>query len=68
MKTRAGTIVWGAILLAVAALFLVPAFVDLSGIGGGVIAAVAVASLGGLLVLGGIVAAVVRSARSSATE
>ncbi|MCY7326236.1 MAG: hypothetical protein LH605_08920 [Microbacteriaceae bacterium] len=65
MKTRSTTIVWGAILIGFAALFLVGTFVDLSGFSGGVVTAVAVASLGGMLVLAGIIAAVVRSGRNS---
>jgi len=65
MKTRSTTIVWGAILIGFAALFLVGTFVDLSGFSGGVITAVAIASLGGMLVLGGVIAAVVRSGRGS---
>lgn len=63
MKTRPATIVWGAILIGFATLFLVGTFVDLSGFSGGVITAVAIASLGGMLVLGGLTAAVVRSGR-----
>ena len=65
MKTRPATIVWGAILIGFATLFLVGTFVDLSGFSGGVITAVAIASLGGMLVLGGVIAAVVRSGRES---
>ena len=61
MKTRTTTIVWGAILIGFAALFLIGTFVDLSGFSGGVIAAVVIASIGGLLVVGGSVAAVVRA-------
>ncbi|MET3769751.1 uncharacterized membrane protein YhaH (DUF805 family) [Marisediminicola sp. UYEF4] len=65
MKTRTTTIVWGAILIGFATLFLVGTFVDLSGFSGGVITAVAIAALGGMLVLGGVIAAVVRSGRGS---
>ncbi|GAB3139956.1 hypothetical protein [Marisediminicola antarctica] len=65
MKTRSSTIVWGAILIGFATLFLVGTFVDLSGFSGGVVAAVAIASVGGMLVLGGIIAAVVRSGRTT---
>ncbi len=65
MKTRSTTIVWGAILIGFATLFLVGAFVDLSGFSGEVVAVVAIASVGGMLVLGGIIAAVVRSGRDS---
>jgi len=65
MKTRSTTIVWGAILIGFAALFLVGTFVDLSSFSGGVITAVAVASLGGLLVLGGVIGAVVRAGRTT---
>ena len=67
MKTRASTTVWGAILIGVAAMFLIGTFVDLSGFSGGVITAVAIASLGTLLVLGGIIAAVARSGRDEST-
>jgi len=65
MKTRSTTIVWGAILIGFAALFLVGTFVDLSSFSSGVISAVVIASVGGLLVLGGIIGAVVRSGRDS---
>ena len=65
MKTRSITIVWGAILIGFATLFLVGTFVDLSSFSSGVISAVVIASVGGLLVLGGIIGAVVRSGRNS---
>ena len=68
MKTRSTPMIWGAILISVAALFLVATFVDLSGFSRGVITAAAVAALGGLLVLGGIIAAVARSRRPRSTE
>ena len=63
MKTRIHTVVWGVLLVGIAALFLVGTLVDLSLFNPAVVVAVAVASLGTLLVLGGAAAALIRASR-----
>lgn len=54
MKTRIHTIIWGALLLGIAALFLVGSLVDLSGVNPALIVVIAAVSLGTLLVLAAI--------------
>ncbi len=57
---RVGTVIWGFILLGIAALFFTFAQLDLSGINPGVVAAWVVIGIGALAILGGLVGAAVR--------
>jgi len=67
LKPRAGTIVWGSILLVVAVVTIVASQLDL---GGATPEAVvwSVVAFGAVLVLAGIVTAIVRATRSGRTE
>jgi hypothetical protein len=63
MKTRIHTIIWGALLLGIAALFLVGSLVDLSGLNPALIVVIAGVGLGTLLVLAAILGTVLRIGR-----
>jgi hypothetical protein len=57
---RVGTVIWGFILLGIAALFFAMARLDLSEVSPGVIAAWVVIGIGALAVVGGLIGAIVR--------
>ncbi|MET1044011.1 MAG: hypothetical protein ABWX59_07805 [Microbacteriaceae bacterium] len=63
MKTRIHTIVWGALLLGIATLFLVGSLVDLSGLNPALIVVTGAAGLGTLLVSAAILGTVLRLGR-----
>jgi hypothetical protein len=63
MKTRIHTIIWGALLLGIATLFLVGSLVDLSGLNPALIVVIAAVGLGTLLVLAAILGTVLRLGR-----
>jgi hypothetical protein len=58
---RAGTVIWGVIMVAVAAMFFATAQLNLNQVSGWVILAWGVLALGAVLVIGGVIAAVTRS-------
>ena len=57
---RAGTVTWGVIMVAIAAMFFATAQVDLDEVSGWVILAWGILALGAVLVVGGLIAAVTR--------
>lgn len=57
---RAGTVTWGVIMVAIAAMFFATAQVDLDKVSGWVILAWGVLALGAVLVVGGLIAALAR--------
>ncbi|WP_167137112.1 hypothetical protein [Diaminobutyricimonas sp. TR449] len=63
MKTRIHTIIWGALLLGIATLFLVGSLVDLSGLNPALIVVIAAVGLGTLLILAAILGTVLRLGR-----
>jgi hypothetical protein len=67
MKTRIHTIVWGALLLGIATMFLVGSLVDLSGLNPALIVVIAAVGLGTLLVVAAILGSVLRIGRKPDT-
>ncbi|WP_166876108.1 MULTISPECIES: hypothetical protein [unclassified Salinibacterium] len=63
MKTRVSTIVWGCFILAVAAAFLVGSLADLSALNPTVLVVGAIGGIGAVLVLGGILGLILKTAR-----
>lgn len=59
---RAGTVIWGVIMVAIAAMFFATAQADLDEVSGWVILAWGVLALGAVLVVGGVIAALTRRA------
>jgi hypothetical protein len=57
---RAGTVIWGVILVAVAAMYFATAQADLDEVSGWVILAWGILALGAVLVVGGLIAAASR--------
>ena len=57
---RAGTVIWGVILVAIAAMYFAITQVDLDEVSGWVILAWSILALGAVLVVGGLVAALTR--------
>jgi hypothetical protein len=57
---RPGTVIWGVIMVAVAAMFFATAQLDLDEVSGWVILAWGVLALGAVLVVGGLIAALTR--------
>ena len=57
---RVGTIVWGFILVGIAALFFACAQLDLAGFNPAIVATWAVLGVGALAVIGGVIGALVR--------
>jgi len=57
---RAGTVIWGVIMVAIAAMFFATAQLDLDRISGWVILAWGALALGAVLVVGGLIAAMTR--------
>lgn len=60
---RAGTVVWGVIMVAVAAMFFATTRLDLDEVSGWVVVAWGVLALGAVLVIGGLIAAATRRRR-----
>lgn len=60
---RAGTVVWGVIMVAIAAMFFATAQLDLDQVSGWAILAWGVLALGAVLVVGGVIAAATRRRR-----
>lgn len=61
---RAGTVVWGVIMVAIAAMFFATAQLDLDEVSGWVVLAWGILALGAVLVVGGLIAAVTRRSNS----
>lgn len=57
---RAGTVVWGVIMVAIAAMFFATAQLDLDEVSGWVVLAWGILALGAVLVVGGLIAAITR--------
>lgn len=57
---RAGTVVWGVILVALAAMFFATAQLDLDEVSGWVVLAWGILALGAALVIGGLITTVIR--------
>jgi hypothetical protein len=57
---RAGTVIWGVIMVAIAAMYFAITQVDLDEVSGWVILAWSILALGAMLVVGGLVAALTR--------
>ncbi|MEX1079667.1 MAG: hypothetical protein WED09_11225 [Homoserinimonas sp.] len=57
---RAGTVVWGVIMVAIAAMFFATARLDLDAVSGWVVLAWGILALGAVLVIGGVIAALTR--------
>lgn len=57
---RAGTVIWGVIMVAIAAMFFATAQLDLDAVSGWVVLAWGVLALGAVLVVGGLIAALTR--------
>ena len=57
---RVSTVIWGFILLSIAALFFVIAQIDLTRVNPGIIAAWVVIGIGSLAIVGGLIGAAVR--------
>lgn len=60
---RPGTVIWGVIMVAIAAMFFATAQLDLDEVSGWVILAWGILALGAILVVGGLIAALTRRAR-----
>ena len=54
---RAGTVIWGVIMVAIAAMFFATAQLDLDEVSGWVVVAWGILALGAVLVVGGVIAA-----------
>jgi hypothetical protein len=57
-SVRPGTVIWGVIMVAIAAMFFAVAQVDLDEVSGWVVLAWGILALGAVLVVGGLIAAV----------
>lgn len=57
---RPGTVIWGVIMVAIAAMFFATAQLDLDEVSGWVVLAWGILALGAVLVIGGLIAAVAR--------
>ncbi|MHA6669209.1 hypothetical protein ACX3O0_10120 [Homoserinimonas sp. A447] len=57
---RPGTVIWGVIMVAIAAMYFATAQVDLDEVSGWVILAWGILALGAVLVVGGLIAALTR--------
>lgn len=60
---RAGTVIWGVIMVAIAAMFFATAQLDLDEMSGWVVLAWGILALGAVLVVGGVIAALTRRAQ-----